>query len=251
MMLTQHTLTRLHGLKLDGMARAFEEQLAQPASHDLSFEERFGLLVDREVVWRDTRRLDRLLKLAHLKFPGACLEDLDTRAVRGLDSRLLASLASCDWIRAGQAVIATGKTGVGKSWIACALGNQACRQGFSVLYTRFPRLLEELRIAHGDGSFGRRLAQLAKTDVLIIDDWAIGPITQAARSDLLEVLDDRTTGKSTIVTSQLTVEHWHEYLADPTLADAILDRIVHHSHRLALHGESLRKNRPEKATGKS
>jgi DNA replication protein DnaC len=250
MMLTQHTLTRLHGLKLDGMARAFEEQITQPASHDLSFEERFGLLVDREIVWRDTRRLDRLLKLAHLKFPGACLEDLDTRAVRGLDNRLLSSLASCDWIRSGQAVIATGKTGVGKSWIACALGNQACRQGFSVLYARFPRLLEELRIAHGDGSFGRRLAQLAKTDVLIIDDWAIGPITQAARSDLLEVLDDRTTGKSTIVTSQLTVEHWHEYLADPTLADAILDRIVHHSHRIALHGESLRKNRPEKGNAK-
>jgi DNA replication protein DnaC len=251
MMLTQHTLTRLHGLKLDGMARAFEEQITLPASHDLSFEERFGLLVDREIAWRDTRRLDRLLKLAHLKFPGACLEDLDTRAVRGLDTRLLSSLASCDWIRAGQTVIATGKTGVGKSWIACALGNQACRQGFSVLYTRFPRLLEELRIAHGDGSFGRRLAQLAKTDVLIIDDWATGPITQAARSDLLEVLDDRTTGKSTIVTSQLTVEHWHEYLADPTLADAILDRIVHHSHRIALHGESLRKNRPEKGTAKS
>ncbi len=249
-MLTQHTLTRLHGLKLDGMARAFEEQLAQPANHGLSFEERFGLLVDREVVWRDNRRLDRLLKQAHLKFPGACLEDLDTRAARGLDTRLLASLASCDWIRAGQAVIATGKTGVGKSWIACALGNQACRQGFAVLYTRFPRLLEELRIAHGDGSFGKRLTQLAKTDVLIIDDWAIGPITQAA-SDLLEVLDDRITGKSTVVTSQLSVEHWHEYLADPTLADAILDRIVHHSHRLTLHGESLRKNRPEKETGKS
>jgi DNA replication protein DnaC len=251
MMLTQHTLTRLHGLKLDGMARAFEEQITQPASHDLSFEERVGLLVDREVAWRDTRRLDRLLKQAHLKFPGACLEDLDTRALRGLDTRLLSSLASCDWIRAGRAVIATGKTGVGKSWIACALGNQACRQGFSVLYARFPRLLEELRIAHGDGSFGRRLAQLAKTDVLIIDDWAIGPVTQAARSDLLEVLDDRTTCKSTIVTSQLTVEHWHEYLADPTLADAILDRIVHHSHRLALHGESLRKDRPEKGIAKS
>ena len=250
-MLTQHTLTRLHGLKLDGMARAFEEQLAQPASHDLSFEERFGLLVDREVVWRDTRRLDRLLKHAHLKFPGACLEDLDTRAARGPDTRLLASLASCDWIRAGHAVITTGKTGVGKSWIACALGNQACRHGFSVLYTRFPRLLEELRIAHGDGSFGRRLAQLARTDVLIIDDWAIGPITQAARSDLLEVLDDRTSGKSTVVTSQLSVEHWHEYLADPTLADAILDRIVHHSHRIALRGDSLRKNPPEKGTAKS
>jgi DNA replication protein DnaC len=250
-MLTQHTLTRLHGMKLDGMARAFEEQLAQPASHGLSFEERFGLLVDREIVWRDTRRLDRLLKQAHLKVPGACLEDLDTRAVRMLDTRLLASLASCDWIRAGHAVIATGKTGVGKSWIACALGNQACRQGFSVLYTRFPRLLEELRIAHGDGSFSRRLAQLARTDVLIIDDWAIGPITQAARSDLLEVLDDRTTGKSTVVTSQLSVEHWHEYLADPTLADAILDRIVHHSHRITLRGDSLRKNPPEKGTAKS
>src|ERR1700675_1689568 len=203
MMLTQHTLTQLHGLKLHGMARALEQQITQPASHDLSFEERFGLLVDREVVWRDTRRLDRFLKQAHLKFPGACLEDLDTRAGAGLDTRLLSSLASCDWIRAGQAVIATGETGVGKSWIACALGNQACRQGFSVLYARFPRLLEELRIAHGDGRFGRRLAHLAKTDVLLLDDWAIAPIAQAASSDLLEVLDDRTAGRSTILTSQL------------------------------------------------
>jgi DNA replication protein DnaC len=249
-MLTQQTLTRLRSLKLDGMSRAFEEQLAQPASHELSFEERFGMLVDREAAWRDTRRLERLLKHARLKYPGACLEDLDTRAARGLDQRLLATLASCDWVRSGQSVIATGATGLGKSWITCALGNQACRQGFSVLYARFTRLLEELRIAHGDGSFGRRLAQLAKTDVLIIDDWALAPIGQVERADLLEVLDDRTTGKSTVITSQLPVERWHEYLADPTLADAILDRIVHHSHRITLRGESLRKNAPAKGTKK-
>jgi len=250
-MLTQQTLTQLRALKLDGMARAFEEQLTQPASHTLAFEDRFGLLVDREVTWRDTRRVDKLLKQARFKFPGACLEDLDTRIVRGLDARLVASLASCDWIRAGQAVIATGRTGLGKSWIACALGNQACRNGFSVLYARFPRLLEELRIAHGDGSFGQRLTQLAKLDVLILDDWAMAPIGQAERCDLLEVLDDRTGSKSTIITSQLSVEHWHEYLGDPTLADAILDRIVHQSHRLALDGESLRKNPPSKAARKS
>jgi DNA replication protein DnaC len=243
-MLTQQTLTRLRGLKLDGMARAFEEQLAQPVSRALSFEERFGMLVDREAAWRDTRRLERLLKQARFKFPGACIEDLDTRAVRGLDQRLIAALSSCDWVRAGQSVIATGATGLGKSWIACALGNQACRQGFSALYTRFPRLVEELRIAHADGSFARRLAQLAKIDVLIVDDFAIAPIGQAERADLLEVLDDRTTGKSTIMTSQLPVDHWHEYLAEPTLADAILDRIVHRSHRIALHGESLRKDKP-------
>ena len=250
-MLTQQTLTRLRSLKLDGMAHAFEEQLTQPASHDLGFEERVGLLVDREVSWRDTRRVERLLKLARLKFPTACLEDLDTRAARRLDARLLASLAACDWIRAGQAVIATGRTGVGKSWLACALGNQACRHGFSVCYARFNRLLEELRIAHGDGSFGSRLAQLAKTDVLILDDWAMAPIGQAERCDLLEVLDDRTTGKATIITSQLPVQHWHEYLAEPTIADAILDRIVHRSHRLTLDGESLRKDPPAKGARKS
>jgi len=233
------------------MARAFEEQLTQPASHALAFEERFGLLVDRESAWRDTRRLERLLKQARLKFPGACLEDLDTRAVRGLDTRLLASLGSCDWVRAGQSIIATGATGLGKSWLACALAQQACRQGFAALYTRFPRLLDELRIAHGDGSFGRRLAQLAKIDVLIIDDFALAPIGQGERADLLEVLDDRTPGKSTIITSQLPVAHWHEYLAEPTLADAILDRLVHNSHRIELSGESLRKKSAEKGSRKS
>lgn len=246
-MLTQQTLTRLRALKLEGMARAFEEQIGQPAAHGLAFEERFGLLVDRETAWRDTRRLKRLLDQARLKFPSACLEDVDVRATRGLDARLLASLASCDWIRGGQSVIATGATGLGKTWIACALGNQAARQGFSVLYTRFARLLEELRIAHGDGSFGRRLHQLAKTDVLILDDWALAPIGQAERTDLLELLDDRSTGKSTIITSQLPVDRWHDYFNDPTLADAILDRVIHQSHRIALKGESLRKKSNERS----
>jgi DNA replication protein DnaC len=250
-MLMQQTLTRLRSLKLDGMARAFEEQSAQPASHGLGFEERFGLLVDREVLWRDTRRLERLLKQARLKYPGACLEDLDTRAVRALDARLISSLASCDWVRGGQSVIATGQTGLGKSWIACALASQACRHGFSALYTRFSRLLEDLRIAHGDGSFGKRLAQLARIDVLVLDDWALAPIGPAERADLLELIDDRTTGRSTIITSQLPVAHWHEYLAEPTLADAILDRLVHNSHRIELHGtESLRKTAPTPKTKK-
>jgi DNA replication protein DnaC len=245
-MLTQQTLTHLRALKLDGMARAFEDQSSQPIANDLSFEERFGLLVDRELAWRDTRRLERLLKLARLKYPEACIEDLDTRAMRGLDQRLMARLASCDWVRGGQSIIATGATGLGKTWIACALGNQACRQGFSVLYTRFPRLLEELRIAHGDGSFSRRLNQLAKTDVLVLDDWGLSPIGQSERTDLLEVLDDRTSGRSTVITSQLPVDSWYGYLNDPTLADAILDRVVHQSHRLQLKGESLRKKAPEK-----
>lgn len=240
-MLTEQTVTRLRALRLDGMARAFEEQLAQPVATGLAFEERFGLLVDRELAWRDTRRLERLLKQAKLKYPHACIEDVDTRSARGLDARQVASLAGADWIRAGQNVLITGATGLGKTWLACALGQSACRQGFSVFYTRFSRLLEELRIAHGDGSFGRRLQQLARTDLLILDDWGIAPIGQLERTDLLELLDDRTTGKATLITSQLPIDSWYGYLNDPTLADAILDRIIHGSHRLALKGESLRK----------
>ena len=170
-MLNHHTLQLLTQLKLDGMARAFEEQSSQTHAASLSFEERFGLLVDREFTHRDTKRVDRLLKQAKLKVSGACVEDIDYRAGRGLDKRLMASLSTCDWIRHAHSVLITGATGCGKTWLACALGQQACRQGFSVLYVRIPRLFEELRIAHGDGSFTRKLAALARTDVLLLDDW--------------------------------------------------------------------------------
>lgn len=243
-MLTHTTATTLRSLKLTGMATAFEEQLTQPPTQSLSFEERFGLLVDRERTHRDDKRLQRLLKQARLKQSNACIENVDHRAGRGLDKSLIASLASCDWIRHHHNVLITGPSGSGKTWIACALANQACRQGLSALYVRVPRLFEELTIAHADGSFGRRLAQFAKADVVVLDDFGLSKIGHAERSDLLEIIDDRINAKATIVTSQLPVDQWHTYLNDPTLADAILDRVVHASHRLELMGESMRKQHP-------
>ena len=243
-MLTHHSLTQLKALRLDGMARALEEQLALPSAATLSFEERIAFIIDREIAFRDSKRLTRLLKQAKLRVGSACLEDVDYRPGRGIEKKLVASLGSGDWIRHHHNCLLTGPTGSGKTWLACALGNAACRQGFSALYVRLPRLFEELRIAHGDGSFTRRLAALAKTDLLLIDDWGLAPPTAAERSDLLEVLDDRVGTRSTVITSQLPIEHWHEYLGEPTLADAILDRILHSSHRLALAGESMRKGRP-------
>lgn len=248
-MLTQHTIAQLKSLKLDGMAHALEEQRIMPASQELGFEDRLGLLVEREIIWRDNRRLERLLRQARLKQAQACMEDIDYRGSRGLDKRLMVTLAGCDWVRRSQNVLLTGPTGAGKTWLACALGNQACRQGFSVMYVRVPRLLEQLRIAHGDGSFGKLLAQLARIDVLLLDDWGLTPLQSSERHDLLEVVDDRVNARSTIITSQLPVDHWHAWLNDPTLADAILDRLVHASHRVVLKGESLRKN-PEKNTRK-
>jgi len=239
-MLIQPILDLLNRLKLHGMVAALAEQLTQSAAMSLSFEERLGLLLDREVVHRDNRRLARLLQLAQLK-QRACVEDIDYRARRGLDRSQLTSLASCDWIRHAQNLLIHGCTGVGKSWIACALAHQACRQGLSALYLRAPRLFDELGVCHADGSFRKRLAAIAKVDLVVIDDFAIAPMGARERADLLELLDDRVGSRSTIFTSQLPVENWHDYLGDPTLADAILDRLVHSAHKIHIEGESMRK----------
>jgi DNA replication protein DnaC len=240
-MLHQHTLTTLKNLKLPGMAAAFEEQLIQPVTQSLSFNDRFGLIVDRETNHRDNQRLGRLLKNARLKH-SACVEDIDYRSGRGLDKAVMANLIDGDWIRQAQNVIFTGKTGCGKTWLACALGNQACRQGMSVLYVRTSRLLEELKLAHADGSFRKRLMQIAKVELLIIDDFGVSTLSPSERQDLLELIDDRTK-KSTLITSQIPVKAWHEVIGEPTLADAILDRIVHRAHTIDLTGDSMRKTK--------
>ncbi|MBN6741617.1 IS21-like element helper ATPase IstB [Acidithiobacillus sp. MC6.1] len=241
-MLLQSTMEALRQLKLPAMAQALEEQSLLPQTQELSFEERLGLLLDRELYARDQRRLGRLLQVAHFKH-NACAEDIDYRASRGLDRARTASLIQCTWIRQGQHLLITGPTGTGKTWLACALGLQACRQGLSVRYLRLPRLFGELKIRHGDGSFGRYLATLAKTDLLILDDWGLAPMGPEDVRDLLEILDDRVNRTATLITSQLPVSHWHDYLGEPTVADAILDRLVHTAHRLELKGGSLRQKR--------
>ncbi len=239
-MLHQHTLEKLHTLRLTGMAQALEQQRSQPQAEELAFEERLGLLVDQEVLYRDNRRLSRLLKAAKLRV-NACAEDIDYRHPRGIDRAYLSTLLSGQWIGRQQNLCITGPTGTGKTWLACALGNQACRQGHSVRYFRLPKLFEQLRIAHGDGSYTRLMNHLARADLLILDDWAIQKIAAAQRNDLMEIIEDRHGLKATLIASQLPLEHWHEYIGEATLADAILDRLLHNAHRLPLKGESMRK----------
>ena len=240
-MLNEQTLTQLRALRLDGMVAALADHASSSAASELRFEERLALLVQREIDWRDDKRLTRLLKAARLKVSAACIEDINWRASRGLDRHQITMLAGCDWVRHARTILITGATGTGKTWLSCALAQQAARNGFTVLYTRTTRLLQELRVAHGDGSFSRRLAALARIDVLVLDDFAGAPMEAGERNDLLELLDDRVGAKATLITSQLAVKAWHAWLDDPTVADAILDRIVHSSHRIALKGASLRK----------
>lgn len=242
-MMLHTTLAQLRTLKLDGLAAGLEEQIAQAGMTALSFEERLALLIDRETHHRNDRKLVRLLKQARLKYGQATIEDIDTRPSRGVDRRAVMSLALGDWVDSGHSVLITGATGSGKSWLACALAQYACRRGKSALYQRVPRLQEELRIRHGSGVFGKWLLQLAKIDVLLLDDWGMGAIDSATRSDLLEIIDDRAASKATIITSQLPIEHWHAWIGDATIADAILDRIMQRNHRFILTGDSLR---PEK-----
>jgi DNA replication protein DnaC len=238
--LNHPTLEKLQRLRLSGMHKALTEQMNLPDIDTLSFEERLGLLADREITDREDRRLNTRLRQARLR-QNACLEDIDYRAPRGLDKALIAQLATCRWVHEGLNLIINGPAGVGKTWIACALAHKACREGYTALYLRLPRLLEELHLAHGDGRFPKLMAGLAKTDLIVLDDWGLAKLSAEQRRDLLELLDDRHGNRSTIVTSQLPVDHWHEVIGDPTLADAILDRLVHNAYRINLKGESMRK----------
>src|SRR5215211_3643911 len=239
-MLTHPTLDKLQTLKLSGMYHALVEQLQMSDIAVLSFEERFGLLVDRELTERDNRRLTTRLRQAKLR-QTACIEDIDYRHPRGLDKAVMARLATCQWVREHHNVLITGPTGIGKTWLSCALGHQACREGYTVLYLRLPRLLQELPLAKGDGRDPKLMASLAKTALLILDDWGLASLSDENRRDVLEVLEDRHGRSATLVTSQFPVEHWHEALGNPTLADAILDRLLHNAYKITLRGESMRK----------
>lgn len=241
-MLIENTLATLRALRLGGMAAAFERQRLSTDLQALSFEDRFSMLVDAERESRDAKRISRLSKNARFK-ANACAENIDYRADRGLDRRKVNSLLTCDWIEQRQHLIITGPTGAGKTWFACALGNQAVRHGMPVLYRRFARLLEDFEIAREDGSLIKLRTQLSKVRLLILDDWGITPLTSRNRQDLLEIVDDCTGNVSIAITAQLPIAKWHDYIGDPTLADAILDRLVHSAHRIELKGESMRKMR--------
>ena len=240
-MMNHATLAQLRALKLPGFAAALEEQISRPGIQALSFEERLAMLVDREVHLREDRKRTRLLQRARLKYAQAAIEDLDARPGRGIDRATLIALATSAWVQRGDTVLLTGPTGVGKTWLACALAQHACREGHSTLYLRMPRLAEELKALHASGGFGRWLLTLAKTDVLVLDDWGVSVLDASMRADLLEIIDDRAAHKATIITTQLPIDHWHGWIGDATVADAILDRLMQRMQRINLAGESMRR----------
>jgi len=239
-MLNHPTLEKLRQLKLTGMVQGFADQLSTSSYDPLSFEERLGLLVDLETNERENRRLKTRLTQAKLR-QKASIEDIDFATHRGLDRSLILSLANCKWITEGLNLIVTGPTGIGKSYLACAMGHKACLRGFTVKYFRVSRLFSELRIAEGDGSYPRMLKKLAKTQLLILDDWGLKSLNEKERNDLMEIIEDRHGITSTLIAAQLPIEKWHQIIGNPTIADAILDRIVHNAHQINLNGESMRK----------
>lgn len=243
-MFSQQTIDKLYEMRLPAMAEAFAQQLQQPDLGDLSFEERFALIVDKQWCWKEDRRMSRLLKTARLR-DNACIENIDFKTPRTLDKSLMLRLAQGDWIKKAQNVIILGPTGVGKTYIASALANSACRSGFSALYCRAPRLYQQIAIARSDGSYPKLMNKLSKSKVLIVDDFCIAPMSDPERRDLLEVLDDRQSISSTVISTQVPIENWFNHIGDPTIADAILDRLVHNAHKINLKGESMRKIRSD------
>ena len=239
-MLTEPTLEKLYAMKLNGLAEAWQEQQQQPHSSDLSFDERLAMLVERQWHWKENRALVTRLKFAQLK-QSACLEDIDFRHPRGLKRAAVEQLAACDWIRHHRHCIITGPTGVGKSYLACALAHKACRERFRALYFYGPKFFRALNLAQADGSLTRLLKRLARVDLLVVDDWTLTPLKPDQYRLFLEILDDRQGTGANLITSQYSVNNWHELIGDPTVGDAILDRLVHSAHTLELDGDSLRK----------
>jgi DNA replication protein DnaC len=243
-MLTQPILDKLQTLRFFGMLNALQEQMDMSNIEELRFEERLGLMIDREMTDRENRRLKTRLNKAKLR-QNACVEDVDFRHRRGLEKSSFMQLASCQWIKDHNNVLIVGPTGVGKTYLACALGQKACREGYGTMYFRLSRLLQELSIAKGDGRYGKILKTLARIHLLIIDDWGMAKFIKEQRHDLLEILEDRHDLKSTLVASQVPIEHWHDIIGDPTIADAILDRLVHNAYKINLKGESMRKKKSD------
>jgi DNA replication protein DnaC len=241
-MLTQQTLEKMNAMKLSGMAEAFQQQLGSSECTRLSFDERLGLLVDSEWTAREQRKLKRRLRSARMRY-AAAIEDVDFKHPRSLDRQQVLSLGNCGWIQSRHNLLITGPTGIGKSYLACAFVERACRRGYSAAYLRLPRLLQQLAVARGDGSYDRLLGRLARLDLLAIDDWLLAPLRDGERRDIIEVIEDRSERASTLVASQLPAKEWHAVIGDPNLADSICDRLLHNAHRLELKGPSIRRTK--------